>query len=64
MLTDGQRLYTEVHRVPANKNYDTHVRRLVRDGKPIKVVNSQEAVDDYEKWHALYKRLIVDRSQH
>ena len=64
MLTDGQRLYTEVHRVPANKNYDTHVRRLVRDGRPIKVVNSQEAIDDYEKWHALYKRLIVDRSQH
>ena len=64
MLTEGQRLYTEVHRVPANKKYDTHVRRLVRDGKPIKVVNSQEAVDDYEKWHALYKRLIVDRSQH
>jgi iron(III) transport system substrate-binding protein len=64
MLTDGQRLYTEVHRVPASKNYDTHVRRLVRDGKPIKVVNSQEAVDDYEKWQSLYKRLIVDRSQH
>ncbi len=64
MLTDGQRLYTEVHRVPANRNYDTHVRRLVRDGRPIKVVNSQEAIDDYEKWHALYKRLIVDRSQH
>lgn len=64
MLTDGQRLYTEVHRVPANKNYDTHVRRLVREGKPIKVVNSQESVDDYQKWHALYKKLIVDRSQH
>jgi len=64
MLTDGQRLYTEVHRVPASKNYDTHVRRLVRDGRPIKVVNSQEAIDDYEKWQSLYKRLIVDRSQH
>jgi iron(III) transport system substrate-binding protein len=64
MLTEGQRLYTEVHRVPANKNHDTHVRRLVREGRPIKVVNSQEAIDDYEKWQGLYKRLIVDRSQH
>lgn len=64
MLSDGQRLYTEVHRVPANKNYDTPVRRLVRDGRPVKVVNAHQAIDDYEKWHRLYKSLIVDRSQH
>ena len=32
--------------------------------QPVKVVNSGEAIDDYEKWHGLYKRLIVDRSQH
>jgi len=63
MLTDGQRFYTEVYRVPANKNYDTHVRRLVRERHPIKVVNAHEAIDDYDKWHALYKKLIVDRSQ-
>ena len=63
MLTDGQKFYTEVYRLPANKNYATHVRRLVREGHPIKVVNAQEAVDDYDKWHALYKKLIVDRSQ-
>ena len=30
MLSDGQRFYTEVHRVPANKAYDTPVRRMVR----------------------------------
>jgi iron(III) transport system substrate-binding protein len=64
MLTDGQRFYTEVHRVPANKNYDTPVRRLVREGQPIKVVNSQRIIDDYDKWLRVYKRLIVDRSQH
>jgi iron(III) transport system substrate-binding protein len=64
MLTEGQRLYTEVHRVPANRSYDTTVRRLVREGKPVKVVNAQKAIDDYERWHRLYKRLIVDRSQH
>jgi len=64
MLTEGQRLYTEVHRVPANKNYDTPVRRLLRDNQPIRIVNANEAIDDHEKWHALYKRLIVDRSQH
>jgi iron(III) transport system substrate-binding protein len=64
MLSEGQRLYTEVHRVPANKNYDTPVRRLVRERQPIKVVNAHQAIDDYEKWHRLYKSLIVDRSQH
>src|SRR5437773_2418780 len=64
MLTDGQRFYTEVHRVPANKNYDTPVRRLVSDRQAIKIVNAQEAIDDYDKWLDLYKRIIVDRSQH
>jgi iron(III) transport system substrate-binding protein len=64
MLTEGQRFYTEVHRVPANKNYDTPVRRLVRERQPVKIVNAQKAIDDYEKWHRHYKRLIVDRSQH
>ena len=63
MLTDGQRFYTEVHRVPANKNYDTHVRRLARDGRPIAVVDAHAAIDNYDKWQGLYKKLIVDRSQ-
>jgi iron(III) transport system substrate-binding protein len=63
MLSEGQRFYAQVNRVPANKNYDTPVRRLVQDRQPIRVVNSQEAIDDYDKWYALYKRLIVDRSQ-
>ena len=64
MLTDGQRLYTEVHRVPANRAYDTPVRRMVRERQPVKVVDSQRTVDDYDKWLRLYKRLIVDRSQY
>jgi len=54
----------EVHRVPANKNYDTPVRRLVRERQAVKIVNAQETIDDYEKWLDLYKRIIVDRSQH
>jgi len=64
MLTEGQRFYTDVHRVPANKNYDTPVRRLVRERQAVEIVNAQEAIDDYEKWYDLYKRIIVDRSQH
>jgi iron(III) transport system substrate-binding protein len=64
MLTEGQRFHVEVNRVPANKNYDSPVRRLVRERQQIKVVNSQEAIDDYDKWQGLYKKLIVDRSQH
>jgi iron(III) transport system substrate-binding protein len=64
MLSDGQRFYTEVHRVPANRNYDTPVRRLVQERRPYRIVNAREAIDDYDKWQDLYKRIIVDRSQH
>jgi iron(III) transport system substrate-binding protein len=64
MLTDGQRFYTEVYRVPANRNYDTPVRRLVREGQPVKLVDTRRIIDDYDKWLRLYKKLIVDRSQH
>ena len=63
MLTDGQRFYTEVHRVPANKNYDTPVRRLVGEGRPLAVVDAHAAIDEHDKWQNLYKKLIVDRSQ-
>jgi len=28
------------------------------------VVDAHEAIDDYDKWHGLYKKLIVDRSTH
>ena len=63
MLTDGQRYYTEVYRVPANKNYDTPVRRLVQQNQPYRVVDAQKAMDEHDKWTALYKKLIVDRSK-
>ena len=63
MLSEGQRFYLQVNRVPANKSYDTPVRRLVQERQPVRVVNSHEAIDDYDKWQDLYKRLIVDRSQ-
>lgn len=64
MLTDGQRYYTEVYRVPANRNYDTPVRRLVQQGHAYRVVDAQKAIDEHDKWTALYKKLIVDRSKH
>src|SRR5207248_9350064 len=54
MLTDGHRFYTEVYRVPANKNYDTPVRRLVREGQPVKIVDSRRIIDDSDKWRRLY----------
>ena len=64
MLTDGQRFYTEVYRVPANKSYDTPVRRLVQHGDAYRVVDAQKSMEDHDKWVKLYKRLIVERSQH
>jgi ABC-type Fe3+ transport system substrate-binding protein len=63
MLSDGQRFYTEVHRVPANRGYDTAVRRLVEEKRPVKIIDAREAIDDYDRWQSLYKRIIVDRSQ-
>ena len=64
MLTDGQRFYTEVYRVPANKSYDTPVRRLVERGGAYRVVDAARSMDEHDKWLKLYKKLIVDRSQH
>jgi len=64
MLTDGQRFHAAVNRVPANRSYDSVVRRLVNDRRPITVVSAQEAIDQHDKWFALYKRTIVDRSRH
>ncbi len=64
MLSEGQRFFTQVHRVPSSRSYDTPVRRLVLERRPVKVVNAREAIDDYEKWQRLYQRLVVDRSQH
>jgi iron(III) transport system substrate-binding protein len=64
MLTDGQRFYTEVYRVPANRNYDTPVRRLIEKGGSYRVVDAAKSMDEHDKWLKLYKKLIVDRSQH
>ena len=64
MLTDGQRFYTDVHRVPANRKYDSPVRRLVQQGAAYRVVDAQKAMDEHDKWLDLYKKLIVDRSKH
>ncbi len=63
MLTDGQRFYTEVYRVPANRNYDTPVRRLKQQGQSFVLVDATRAVSEHDKWTRLYKKLIVDRSQ-
>ena len=64
MLTDGQRFYTDVHRVPANRKYDTPVRRLVQQGAAYRVVDARKAMDEHDKWLDLYRKLIVDRSKH
>lgn len=64
MLGDGQRFYTEVYRVPANRSYDTPVRRLQREGAQFRVVDARKTIDEHDKWLRLYKKLVVDRSQH
>jgi len=64
MLTEGQRFYVEMYRVPANKSYESPVRALVARGQAFTIVNARRGVDDYDRWLRLYKRLIVDRSTH
>ena len=54
----------QIRHVPANRDYDSPVRRLVREGQAFRIVNAQRGVDDYDKWLRLYKKLIVDRSTH
>jgi ABC-type Fe3+ transport system substrate-binding protein len=63
MLSEGQRFHVDVNRVPANRGYDTPVRRMVQERRALRVIDAREAIDDYDKWQALYKRLVVDRSQ-
>lgn len=64
MLTQGQRFYTDVYRVPANRGYDTPVRRLKERGQSFRIVDARKTIDEHDKWLRLYKRLIVDRSRH
>jgi len=64
MLGDGQQVHLDTHHSPANRRFDSAVRRLVNEGRPIRVVTSPKTPDDYDKWLRLYKRLIVDKSQH
>jgi iron(III) transport system substrate-binding protein len=64
MLTDGQRLYPGMFRVPASKSLDSPVRALLGRGEAYTIVNAQLGVDDYDKWLRSYKKLIVDRSTH
>jgi len=64
MLTEGQRFYTGVYRIPANREYDSPVRRLVNERQPIRIVDARRAIDDYDRWLRLYRKLIVDRSTH
>ena len=64
MLTQGQRFYVDMFRVPANKSYESPVRRLVARGQSFTIVDAQRGVDDYDKWLKLYRKLIVDRSTH
>jgi hypothetical protein len=40
------------------------VPRLVNEKQAITVVSSKDAIDQHDNWFALYKRTIVDRSQH
>ena len=64
MLTDGQRFYVDMVRVPANKTFESPVRTLVSRGQAFTIANAQRGVDDYDKWLRAYKKLIVDRSTH
>ena len=64
LLTDGQRLYPGMFRVPANKSFESPVRTLVERGQAYTIVDAKRGVDDYDKWQRLYKKLIVDRSTH
>ena len=64
---DGYRATVRDHKphrmVSKMMSHQEAIERFVREGREIAVVNAQSAIDDYDKWQSLYKKLIVDRSQ-
>lgn len=54
MISDGQKLLSQMHYVPTNKETDSSFKNL-----PFKVVDVTVFLDEYEKWNTLFENIIA-----
>jgi iron(III) transport system substrate-binding protein len=54
LITDGQKLLSQMHYYPANKNTSTEFKNM-----SLKVVDKSLFLDEYEKWTALYQDIVL-----
>jgi iron(III) transport system substrate-binding protein len=54
MITDGQKILSQMHYVPTNKNTDSDFKDL-----SLKVVDKAVFLDEYEKWTTLYQDIVL-----
>lgn len=54
MITDGQKLLSQMHYVPTNKDTDSPFKRL-----PYKVMDKAVFLNDYQKWADLFQDIVL-----
>jgi iron(III) transport system substrate-binding protein len=54
LITDGQKLLSQMHYVPTNKNTDSEFKNL-----SLKVVDKAVFLDEYQKWTTLYQDIVL-----
>jgi iron(III) transport system substrate-binding protein len=54
MLSDGQKLLSQMHYVPTNKDTESSFKNL-----QFKVVDKAVFLDEYEKWTTLYENIVL-----
>lgn len=53
MISDGQKLLSQMHYVPTNKETDSSFKNI-----PFKVVDNAIFLDEYEKWNTLFENIV------
>ncbi|MDB5762013.1 MAG: fbpA 1 [Herminiimonas sp.] len=54
MLSDGQKLLSQMHYIPTNKDTESSFKNL-----QFKVVDKAVFLDEYEKWTTLYENIVL-----
>lgn len=57
LLSDGQKILADMYYDPTNKDY-----QKTRHSFPIKFINDQSILDEYEKWSKLYEEIVLKKS--
>lgn len=57
LLSDGQKILTDMFFDPTNTDYQTATNNF-----PVKFINDQEILDGYAKWSKLYDNIVLKKS--